>query len=1186
MTSLWLFPVLLIVLLSFTLVNAVPPSPELLKELKENGQLQKFVDRLVDARSRGFNVPNPSISSKDARSGQALSFDPAVQDTFKVLIILADFSDQPASDGYVFAQPSDFDHLLLSHNEFDYHYSMAEFYMDNSYGNFYIEGLVVGWYRMPETYAYYVDGQNGFGSYPQSADKIVEEAVLMADADVDFSEFDTDNNGYIDGLFLVHSGPGAEQTGSDDDIWSHMGGLYTPLTLDGVTIQTYTMQPEEDGDMGLTTMGVYAHEYGHFIGLPDLYDYDGSSAGVGDWSLMAGGSWNFSGRYPAFMDVWCKSAVGFLTPINVTSNMTDVELPSSYYNPVAYRVWANGFLEDQYFLVENRQKIGNDKGISGSGLLILHVDESIWSNDDETHPHVAVEQADGRFDLEANQNDGDGGDVWSTATQNSFDDLTTPNTRTYSGLKTKTAVWNISDADSMMTANLDITYSRPLFELVGYSFSDAEYGNGDGIAEAGETIILTFTVQNLWLQGTNVTGTLSVDNPEIVLDIPSVNIGTVPGDGGSGGNSSFDPIVFTVPADFAPCIDSFFLEVTSDVSGGDAVFGMILQIGSPRFLIVDDDNDGSYEQVLQEQFYNQGLPFDIWNINVSGAPLAADLNAYETVMWIVGDARPLILSLCSASALMDYMDNGGNLFLSGQSIIGQLSSSNPTFLSDYLRASYGTTIYFPVHNGQAGSPIGNGINIVFDNTTNQTEPQTMANINGSVADFTINPGGVTGLTYDGSYRLVLFSFGFEALSSSYEPQGYAPRDTVFQRILDFFSDDTPSLNPMVMSLEISGETSFDNVINHTPEFIWTVSDTTPNTVVEYEVKVGTGKLCSNHNSRWAPLPFTGSGTSVIYAGDPLEDGYSYVVQVRVFNGVTWSSWKALSFHMNTPPLGGAIVEPKGDEQVNSATPPLGMNKGSDADDDDLTYEIEVYSDEGLTNMVSSGTGIPPGVVIVIWNVTTPLAEDQRFFWRGRAYDGYEYSDFTSAESFYVNAINQVPSAFSLVDPPDADTCYDEFPRFYWHAAPDTDPSDMVLYTLWTSLDPAFAVHDETPNLADTVRSVTYPMATDTVYYWKVRAADMNGGETWSSETFSFYTPATVIPGCCIGTRGNVNNDPEDQIDISDLTFFVDYMFSGGPEPECFEEGDANGDEGLDISDITFLVDYFFGGGPAPGPCPQ
>ena len=100
-------------LLSVSLVNAVPPSPELIEKLKDTGELQKFVDRIAEARTRGFNVPNPSISDKNARSGQALSFEPAVQDTFKVLIIMADFDDQPGSDGLVYAQPSDFDQLLL-----------------------------------------------------------------------------------------------------------------------------------------------------------------------------------------------------------------------------------------------------------------------------------------------------------------------------------------------------------------------------------------------------------------------------------------------------------------------------------------------------------------------------------------------------------------------------------------------------------------------------------------------------------------------------------------------------------------------------------------------------------------------------------------------------------------------------------------------------------------------------------------------------------------------------------------------------------------------------------------------------------------------------------------------------------------------------------------------------------------
>jgi len=73
--------------------------------------------------------------------------------------------------------------------------------------------------------------------------------------------------------------------------------------------------------------------------------------------------------------------------------------------------------------------------------------------------------------------------------------------------------------------------------------------------------------------------------------------------------------------------------------------------------------------------------------------------------------------------------------------------------------------------------------------------------------------------------------------------------------------------------------------------------------------------------------------------------------------------------------------------------------------------------------------------------------------------------------------------------------------------------------------------------------------------------------------------------CCVGITGNVDNDGGDNIDISDLVYLVDYMFSGGPPPECLEEADLDISGGIDISDLVYLVDYMFTGGPPPLACP-
>ncbi len=74
-------------------------------------------------------------------------------------------------------------------------------------------------------------------------------------------------------------------------------------------------------------------------------------------------------------------------------------------------------------------------------------------------------------------------------------------------------------------------------------------------------------------------------------------------------------------------------------------------------------------------------------------------------------------------------------------------------------------------------------------------------------------------------------------------------------------------------------------------------------------------------------------------------------------------------------------------------------------------------------------------------------------------------------------------------------------------------------------------------------------------------------------------------GCCVGVRGNINGDTTEEPNISDMTYLVSFLFSGGPEPPCFEEGDVNADLSINISDMTYLVSYLFSGGPSPAMCP-
>ncbi|MCK4574679.1 MAG: M6 family metalloprotease domain-containing protein, partial [candidate division Zixibacteria bacterium] len=255
---------------------AMPPTQEVIQQLKESGQLEKMIAQRIDAEARGLNSSTGTFWGEEGKFAAPTDFSAAEVDTFRALLILVDFSDNVASGGYIYGQPLDFDNLIFSIDSTDSHYSAAEFYVENSFGTFVMQGDVVGWYRMPLSYAYYVDGQRGFGDYPQNAQGLARDAILAADSDVDYSDYDNDNNGSLDGVFVVHAGTGYESTGNVNEIHSHKWSLAGTLTLDGVSIYEYTMEPEEQGSSsnGLSTMGVFAHEYGHFLGLPDLYDTD------------------------------------------------------------------------------------------------------------------------------------------------------------------------------------------------------------------------------------------------------------------------------------------------------------------------------------------------------------------------------------------------------------------------------------------------------------------------------------------------------------------------------------------------------------------------------------------------------------------------------------------------------------------------------------------------------------------------------------------------------------------------------------------------------------------------------------------------------------------------------------------------------------------------------------------------
>ena len=383
-------------------------------------------DTQISSIQRGIR-PEPIILVDDAPIPDIKS---TRIDTFHVPMILVEFPDANAT-----YSPEQFDLIMnqegYTHLNYENTGSFRDFYQEISYGQFLPIAEVSEWFTAPYEHDHY-SYNNGYAVVRQLVRAMVDSLEASG---FDWSGYDNDGDGYVDALNLVHQGPGAEE-GDYSNIWSHKSSLGNlAVTYDGVTINSYNMNPETQ--LGtICSIGVLAHEFGHALGLPDLYDTDYSSSGSGKLALMASGTWGTSGTspwYPATMVGWCKNELGWVDIVEITDDQDGVSIEQTYSSNTIFRV-NHSQVEEEYWLIENRQNIGSDTLMPSSGLTIWHINDDIaqsggWApNNNEPYYGVGLEQADGMFALE-NGGPSDGNDVFPGNTDNrEFSHSSSPNT--------------------------------------------------------------------------------------------------------------------------------------------------------------------------------------------------------------------------------------------------------------------------------------------------------------------------------------------------------------------------------------------------------------------------------------------------------------------------------------------------------------------------------------------------------------------------------------------------------------------------------------------------------------------------------------------------------------------------------------------------------------------------------------
>jgi immune inhibitor A len=823
---------------------SAPLTDEVVEKLRQEGKLDQWINQWQSAAQRGM------YEKSTYQQLRLMKVSPNTVDTLRPLVLCVDFSDNVHTYNSV-----KFDTLLFSKNYVVPTGSFRDYYRENSYGKHDPDGGEYGWVRAPQLYTYYTNGTQGLDGYPHNAQKLVEDALYAADDSVDFSDYDYNHDGWIDGLIVVHAGPGAEETGSDWQIWSHDWSLPSLIILDGVKIKDYTMQPEKHKDGSFITIGVFCHEWGHFLGINwEEYDPDYSSEGLGDWSVMAKGCYNNNGRTPAHHSAFCKYYLGWSNTVVVGSNQTNAAILQAETSPISYRLWTSGGVGNQYFMVENRQKTGFDSSLPGSGLLIYYVDASVdagnryeWCPGDPATPHykTALMQADGLYQLEGcngTPNDGDGNDPFpGNLNKRAFDDTTSPNSHNYNTGSTQVAVWNVSDSDSIMYANLDVTWSRPCVFLDTFKLDDTAGGNGNGRAEAGETVKMYFSLKNIWLSLTGTAVTSSADNAGITFTDSISSLGTI-GSGATVGNYS-DPMEFTVAPDIGGKPVVFNLRVQGNGGAYSSDFNRTVWVGKAEILVVDDDSGSAADY---QSYYTSALDsireiYDIWDTQAKANPTFS-FNQYKYLIWYTGDHKTSLFTQAQVESLMSFLDHGGGLFLTSQDAAEVLSaSSNPwdtLFLKSYLHCGYGGYSPRQLVAGIPGDEVGDTLWIYPGNTpgaSNQTSkdilnPNYPADTVLAYADNDFEPtDSVAGLKYEGIYKLVFFGFGFEGINGSgdYFHGHYLSKPVlVMERVLNWLKgvSDVPESEEETVSLPkaFELEQNYPNPFNPTTTIHFTV----------------------------------------------------------------------------------------------------------------------------------------------------------------------------------------------------------------------------------------------------------------------------------------------------------------------------------------------------------------------------
>lgn len=310
----------------------------------------------------------------------------------KGLVVLVDFKNKKFADGHDLEYYKNvINGKDFSDEEEGYVGSVRDYFLAQSNGQFELDFDVVGPVTMSKNSGYY--GNDGAYQKDEKVYEMIKEACDGIQDKVNLKDYDWDGDGEADQVFFLYAGLGQASGGSAGTIWPHESELrYWPcgvLSYSTGKINTYAcaneLQPETQGSSRYISAGIgtICHEFSHCLGFADMYDTTGSGGyGMSVFDVMDQGSYNGNGFVPCNYTAFERIYAGWVEAIELIDPATvkDMKSVSDYGRPFIMYNYKN---TNEYFLLENRQNTGWDKGLYGSnGLLIVHVNyvPSRWAN--------------------------------------------------------------------------------------------------------------------------------------------------------------------------------------------------------------------------------------------------------------------------------------------------------------------------------------------------------------------------------------------------------------------------------------------------------------------------------------------------------------------------------------------------------------------------------------------------------------------------------------------------------------------------------------------------------------------------------------------------------------------------------------------------------------------------------------